>query len=215
MSVRRRLGVVVVAWLLCPALHALRAGDASPAMPDVSLQGVASGRTLNAGFRTDTGRVLAETVSIRQGVTRVDFQVQGQPVHLLRKAEGLWLVSEKAGLLMPVPGSKRIALYVYPVDRPCGGFGGSCDRAESRRIAGRDATAWHFRHAGSSGPDGADSGTLWIDDRYGLLLGYEARDMQGRPLSWRVTTVSFVPLAADRFTLPGDGPVPPKSVPGG
>jgi hypothetical protein len=73
-----------------------------------------------------------------------------------------------------------------------------------------EASGWRFRHAGSRGPDGSDSGTMWIDDEYGLLLGYHAEDMQGRSLDWTVTTVSFEPLPPELFELPDNGKHPDK-----
>jgi hypothetical protein len=93
---------------------------------------------------------------------------------------------------------------------PCRSMDISCEREGKKTIAGREAGGWRFRHAGSRGPDGSDSGTMWIDDEYGLLLGYHAEDMQGRSLDWTVTTVSFEPLAPELFELPDDGKNPDK-----
>lgn len=199
---RDLLGVLMLAY----ALAGLAAESEPAQRPDITLQGVASGKTLKAGFQTPNGRVLPETISIRHSTTRVDFSVQGQSAYLLRVGDKVWLVSELAKLLMPIPDAKRIAIFNYAVERPCRDFGGSCTQAGRREVAGRSTTGWRFRNAGVAGPDGSDSGTLWIDDQYGLLLAYDARDMQGRPMNWRATSVSFSPLPDDRFELPGSLP---------
>ena len=81
----------------------------------------------------------------------------------------------------------------------------SCEREGKKTIAGREASGWRFRHAGTRGPDGSDSGTMWLDDQYGLLLGYHAEDMQGHSLDWTVTTVSFERLPPELFELPDTG----------
>jgi len=75
------------------------------------------------------------------------------------------------------------------------------ERDGTQSTAGCPTTGWRFRHAGTQGPDGSDNGTLWIDDQYGLLLGYHAEDMNCHCMGWTVTNVSFAPRSNTLFKL--------------
>ena len=190
----------LVAWVLSvTAITNSHAAD----MPDVTLSGVASGTALKIGFESNGKRVLPETVYLHGGRTRLEFGDADSQGYLLRDGSSIWLINEKAKLAWPLKYSPTARQYVFDTTEPCKSMDISCEREGKKVIAGREASGWRFRHAGSRGPDGSDSGTLWIDDQYGLLLGYHAEDMQGRPLDWSVTTVSFEPLPAGLFELPG------------
>ena len=180
------------------AAIAARAGD----VPDVTLSGVASGVALKVGFEGSGQRVLPETVFIQGNRTRLEFRSAHQQGYLLRQGSGIWLVNEVAKQAWPLKYSTTARQYLFEPQDPCRSLGVACERVGTKEIAGREAGGWHFTHAGSRGPDGSDSGTMWIDTQYGLLLGYHAEDQQGRSLNWTVTSVSFEPLSPELFELP-------------
>jgi hypothetical protein len=196
-----------VAWVLAAA--AITNSHAAD-MPDVTLSGVASGAALKIGIESNGKRVLPETVYLQGKRTRLEFGSADQQGYLLRDGNSIWLISEKAKVAWPLKYSPSARQYVFDTAEPCKSMEVSCEREGKKIIAGREASGWRFRHAGSRGPDGSDSGTLWIDDQYGLLLGYHAEDMQGRSLDWTVTTVSFELLPPGLFELPDSGKHPGK-----
>lgn len=174
-------------------------------IPDVTLSGVASGAALKIGFEGTGKRVLPETVYLHGNRTRLEFQSADQEGYLLREGNAVWLVNEKAKLAWPLKYSTSARQYVFDAANPCASLDISCAREGKKNIAGREASGWSFRHAGTRGPDGSDHGTMWIDDEYGLLLAYHAEDMQGHSLDWIVTTVSFERLPPELFELPASG----------
>lgn len=199
MIVLRRVATI---WLTLVSTVAV-AGD----MPDVILQGVASGVSLKIGFEGHGSRVLPETVYLHGGKMRLEFQAASQQGYLLRDGNAVWLINDQAKLAWPLQYSSSARQFVFNATAPCKTLSFRCDRDGSKTIAGRPVTGWRFRHAGTNGPDGSDNGTLWIDDQYGLLLGYHAEDMNSHSMDWTVTNVSFEPLAKQLFQLP-DGSDP-------
>ena len=193
-------------WILAAA--AATCGYAAE-MPDVTLSGVASGAALKVGFEGNGKRVLPETVYLQGSRTRLEFgggdDNQG---YILRDGSAVWLINDKAKRAWPLKYSITARQYVFDVTDPCKSIAISCERDGKKNIAGREASGWRFRHAGSHGPDGSDSGTMWIDEQYGLLLGYHAEDLQGRSLDWTVTAVSFEHLPPELFELPAGSPRP-------
>jgi outer membrane lipoprotein-sorting protein len=186
-------------WALLISWSAtLRAAD----LPDVTMHGVASGEALKIGFEGRGKHVLPETIYLHGGRTRVEFQTSDQQGYVLRDGKSAWLINEKAKVAWPLQYSTTARQFVFELAKPCINMAGSCERTSTKQIAGRSVTGWHFKHAGTSGPDGTDSGTLWIDDEYGLLLSYQAEDMQGRSMGWNVSTVTFETLPTDLFMLP-------------
>lgn len=171
-------------------------------LPDVTLSGVASGAALKVGFEGSGKRVLPETVYLHGSRTRLEFQSADQEGYLLRDGNAVWLVSEQAKRAWPLKYSVTARQYIFDANDPCKSLNVTCEREGKKNIADREASGWRFRHAGTRGPDGSDSGIMWIDDQYGLLLGYHAEDMQGRSLDWTVTTVSFERLPPELFELP-------------
>lgn len=188
-----------LAWVF--AASAMTSSHAAD-MPDVTLSGVASGAALKVGFEGTGKRVLPETIYLRGTRTRLEFQSADSQGYLLRDGNAVWLVNEKAKLAWPLKYSSGARQYRLDATEPCRSLDISCERDGKKTIAGREASGWRFRHAGSRGPDGSDNGTMWIDDQYGLLLGYHAEDMQGHSLDWTVTMVSFERLPPELFELP-------------
>ena len=173
-------------------------------VPDVVISAVASGAAQRTGFAAREGHVLPETVYLKGDLARLEFRDHGELDYVLRdtRSDKGWLINERQQAALPLKGGTMARRYVYPIDRPCGDFGGTCDKGDSSAVAGRAATAWNFRHAEGKGPDGADSGKMWVDDATGLLLGYDAQDLGGRSLKWTVTSVEFGPLPPNLFELP-------------
>ena len=65
----------------------------------------------------------------------------------------------------------------------------------------RLAAGWRYDNA--QGPDGTTSGTLWIDTRTGLLLGYRGRTGNQRTeRGLRVTEVTFDEVPSSLFDPP-------------
>jgi hypothetical protein len=186
-------------WILSAA--AATCGHAAE-MPDVTLSGVASGTALKVGFEGNGKRVLPETVYLQGNRTRLEFGSGDNQGYILRDGSAAWLISDKTKQAWPLKYATSVRQYIFDAADPCKSLDMSCEREGKKNIAGREASGWRFRHAGSHGPDGSDSGTMWIDDQYGLLLGYHAEDMQGRPLDWTVTAVSFEHLPPELFALP-------------
>lgn len=178
---------------------------------DITIRAVASGATLRAGFAVGGSRVLPEIVYIKGDMTRLEFQDGGETDYILRdgKAHASWLVNEKARVVLPLGNGPSARQYLFNVDRPCAEFSGSCTKGERVTVAGRVATRWRFLDAGHTGPDGADSGTMWIDDESGLLLGYDGKDMSGRPMKWTVTSVDVGEISPDLFKMPAIEPRKP------
>lgn len=197
-----RLSWIIAIAAAMATMSSSRAAD----LPDVTLCGIASGAALQFGFTGNGKRVLPETVYLHGDHTRLEFQTADGLGYVLRAGNGVWLVSEKAGLARPVPSTPTARQYVFDTTEPCKNMGVSCEREGAQNIAGHEAHGWRFRHAGTRGPDGSDSGILWIDTQYGLLLAYHAQDLQGHSLDWTVTAVSFAPLPAGLFELPQNGP---------
>lgn len=200
----------VVAWFSAVAALTAAVPSRSADMPDVKMSGVASGAALKVGFEGNGKRVLPETVYLHDNRTRLEFQSLDQQGYLLREGNAIWMINEKAKLAWPLKYSTSARQYVFDTTEPCKSMDVSCERDGKKSIAGREASGWRFRHAGSRGPDGSDSGIMWIDDEYGLLLGYHAEDMQGRSLDWTVTSVSFERLPPELFELPASGNRPNK-----
>lgn len=196
--------------MLCALAAAATASSYAADIPDVTLSGVASGAALKVGFEGNGKRVLPQTVYLHGTRTRLEFRSGDQEGYVLRDGNAVWLVNDKARLAWPLKYSTSARQFLFDPNEPCRSLDASCEREGKKTIAGREASGWHFRHAGSRGPDGSDNGIMWIDDEYGLLLGYHAEDMQGHSLDWIVTTVSFERLPPELFELPDNGKHPNK-----
>lgn len=137
----------------------------------------------------------------------MDFASAGQAGYVLRDGKAAWLINDKAKVAWPLRYSPGTRQFRFAITSPCASLGLHCEADGTRIVAGRAASGWRYRHAGTRGPDGSDNGTLWIDDQYGLLLGYHAEDMNSQSMDWTVTSVSFDPLPEKLFLLP-DGSDP-------
>ncbi len=172
-------------------------------LPDVTVRGVASGDGVRLGYGDGGNAVLAETVQLKGDRTRVDVVSGPRRFYVLRKGDTAWLVSERDRFALPVTHTPAGRDWRLDKEAPCRDGGFHCERArDARRIAGRQVVGWRFRSAGTRGPDGTDSGTLWLDADTGLVLAYQAQDMNQRHHDWTATSVEFGPLADELFELP-------------
>ena len=181
-------------------------------LPDVTLHAVASGATLRTGFAGHGTHVLPEVVYLKGELARVEFLDGADTEYVLRdsRARNSWLINEHRQVALPLGNGPTARQYVYALDKPCADFGGgTCSKGDGSTIAGRAVVAWRYRNAGHAGPDGSDSGTMYLDAVSGLLLGYESQDLSGRPMKWTVTTVTFGDLDPKLFQLPPAAPKKP------
>lgn len=184
---------------LLPALLALplRAAD----VPDVRIDAVLQGSGIRGA--DDHGGVAAETVWLKGGRTRVDFDAgEGRRGRILRGGDHAWLLMSSSDRALPANHVKIGAITRLDVARPCWDLGFACEPTGSRIVAERPAQGWRYRHAGRAGPGGTDSGEFWIDAQYGLLLAYKAQDLGGKPCRMQATGVSFAKIDDDAFALP-------------
>lgn len=175
---------------------------AEPQPLSVTLTGVAVGDGYRFALAGRNTGAIAQTVREKGDRVRVDFEAGGQRGTVLRDAQGAWLISALYDVALPLPASTTARPMIYDADAPCRAMDARCERAPDRIILGRPAVGWSFRHAGSRGPDGTDSGTLWLDRETGVLLAHRSEDMSRRHYEWRATSVDFTPLDDALFVLP-------------
>jgi len=186
----------------------MTSGSNATDLPDVTIHAVASGATLRTGFAGHGSHVLPEIIYLKGDFARVEFQDGRDSEHVLRdgKVKNSWLVNEARQFVLPLGNGPTARQYFFPLERPCADFGGTCSKLGPSAVAGRAVIAWRYRNAGHGGPDGSDSGTMFLDTENGLLLGYDSADLSGRPMKWTVTSVDFGKVDPVMFTLPKAAP---------
>lgn len=194
----KRSILVVLAMFALAAVPLWARGEASEATL----------RALVSGFgpvqeRNDAG-MLPVVIRMKGDAVRVDFQgPRGTDGYLLwlGKDGGNWLVSTTGRTALPMPGQPQ--LLRYDPESPCARLGGVCERVDVETVAGRPALAWRYRRAAGRGPDGTDEGTLWLDSRTGMLLGFRGRVAGRNGLrQMRVVSVDYGPVEEHWFELP-------------
>lgn len=168
---------------------------------DVTLHAVATG----VGPVRRGGESIPLTVRMADGHLRIDFKTpRGEDGYLLSRDGGTqaWLVSVPGQLAMPMPAPAWATFRLDP-DAPCAAMRARCEPAQVDVLANRLVRAWRYRGADGRGPDGTDSGTLWVDPRTGLVLGFRGR-VVGRDDTRELKVVSVEHGALDDalFTLP-------------
>ncbi|MHB1057445.1 MAG: hypothetical protein ACYC0F_06150 [Rhodanobacter sp.] len=182
----------------CALLLAWAAMAPAAELPDVKIEAVVQG---GAGARD--GGVAAETVWIKGERVRVDFDAgKGRRGRILRGGGHAWLLMSTSSRALPADHVRIGAITRLDPQRPCWDLGFACSPAENRRVAGRLANGWRYRHAGRDGPGGTDNGVFWIDAQYGLLLAFQAQDLGLKPHRMEATAVHFAKLSDDAFALP-------------
>jgi len=187
----------------------LAAGGASASDAlDVTIHAIASGATLRTGFAGHGTHVLPEIIYLKGDLARVEFYDGKDNEYVLRdgKARNSWLINEARQFVLPLGNGPTARQYFFPLERPCADFGGTCSKLDASTVVGRAAVVWRYRNAGHAGPDGSDSGTMYLDAENGLLLGYDSADLSGRPMKWTVTSVDFGKVDPAMFTLPKAAP---------
>lgn len=190
-------------FALCLLAGVAAAAHAAEPQPlSVTLTGVAVGDGYRFALGGRNTGAIAQTVREKGDRVRVDFEAGGQHGTVVRDAQGAWLISELYDVVLPLPASTTARPMIYDTEAPCRAMDARCEHAPDRIILGRTATGWSFRHAGSRGPDGTDSGMLWLDRDTGVLLAHRSEDMSRRHYEWRTTSIDFLPLDDALFALP-------------
>lgn len=170
-------------------------------MPDVKIDAVLEGGGI--GMSARRAGVAGETIWIKGDKARVDFDAgAGRRGRILRGGGHAWLLMSTSSRALPADHVRMGAITRLDVRKPCWNLGFPCTPVENRRIAGRLAHGWRYHHAGHAGPDGTDSGVLWIDAEYGLLLAFNAKDAAEQTHRMETTAIVFGPLPDDAFALP-------------
>lgn len=142
--------------------------------------------------------------TIRQKGERVRVDIDAGAHHGTTWSDGKtsWMVVDGQPVAFPLGGKASPKPVVYDVDAPCGRMLGTCTRVEEKTLLGRRAAGWAYRNAGGRGPDGTDSGTIWIDKDTGVLLEMRGEDVGRRHYEWRATSVSYEAVPDGIFALP-------------
>jgi len=171
-------------------------------LPDVRIDAVLEGGGIARA--TNPGDVAAETIWIKGGRVRVDFDAgEGRRGRILRGGSGhAWLLMSTSHRGLPADNVRLGAITRLDPQQPCRDLPFDCERVETRAIAGRQAQGWRYRYAGQAGPDGTDSGTFWLDSEHGLLLSFMAQDLGGRQHRMETTAIRFGDLPQETFAMP-------------
>ena len=197
--------VAAVLWLAASTAQAAE----PPAPVPVRLEAVIAGYAALAP-QPQQGPIAVSILLDADGSQRVDFhfaQAAGRGYLLKPAAQSrAWWINEEAGYGLPVADASGD--YWYDPQRPCAQLQARCSAAAGEFIAGRLARAIRYEDA-RHGPGGTRTGTLWIDSRTGLLLGYRGSLSDGRhPRSLRVREVHYGALDPHMFQPPATLRVP-------
>ncbi|NID13999.1 hypothetical protein [Luteibacter yeojuensis] len=142
--------------------------------------------------------------TIRQKGERIRVDIDAGSHHGTTWGDGKtsWMVVDDQPVALPLGGKASPKPIVYDLDAPCTRMLATCSHAEGKMLLGHRAAGWAYRNAGGRGPDGTDSGTLWIDKETGVLLEMRGEDVGRRHYEWRATAVSFEPIPDGIFALP-------------
>ncbi|WP_284343692.1 hypothetical protein [Dyella mobilis] len=191
------LWMIVMAWP-----WATLAAD-SP-VPDVTLKAILSGAGIQAhGSDATAAGVMAETIRLKGSNARIDYD--GGPQQrgsVFRVGNRTWLLPSGSTRPLPVKHLPIASVTRLDTDKPCSELGLSCLQVDDRLIAGRRATGWRYDHAGRAGPDGTDSGVLWIDQETGVLLAIKAKDTSERAYNMETVAIDYAALPDSAFTVP-------------
>ena len=172
----------------------------SAAAADVTLHARATGIGPVRG-----SEAMPMTVRLSESRLRIDFATpRGADGYLLADtaADQAWLVSVSGDVALPVPAPAWTGFRLDPAS-PCGAMGARCEPGAVDVVANTLVRKWRYRDADGRGPDGTDSGTLWVDPRTGLLLAFRGR-LAGRDdvRGYEVLSVQPGKLDEALFALP-------------
>ena len=145
------------------------------------------------------------TVRLSESRLRIDFDIpRGGDGYLLADtaADQAWLISVSGDVALPVPAPAWTGFRLDPA-APCAAMGARCEPGAVDVVANTLVRKWRYRNADGRGPDGTDSGTLWVDPGTGLLLAFRGR-LAGRDdtRGYDVLSVEAGELDDALFALP-------------
>lgn len=195
-----RVACGLFVWIATSGVAAVASDDAPHG--DVTLHAEARG----IGPVRDN-EILPLTIRLSGPHLRIDFQSKsGEDGYLLADttadARQAWLVSRSGDVALPVPAPGWTSLRLDP-EAPCADMAARCEPESVDVVANRLVRKWRYRDADGRGPDGTDTGTLWVDPHTGLLLAFKGR-LAGRSdvRGYRVTAVEHTRVSPDLFELP-------------
>jgi outer membrane lipoprotein-sorting protein len=177
-------------------------GDAS--VPDVKISAVLDGSGVReADASPGQGGALVETIWLKGTRVRVDFD-GGPNMHgrILRDDQHAWLLQPGTDRALPADNVPLGAITRLDTRNPCFALGFACEHADDRLIAGRRASGWRYSDAGHAGPNSTDSGVFWIDAQYGVLLAFNATDVDRRTYHMETASVDFANVPDSTFEPP-------------
>ncbi|SJZ96551.1 hypothetical protein [Novilysobacter spongiicola] len=151
--------------------------------------------------------ILPLTIRLSGSHLRIDFESRsGEDGYLLADttadARQAWMVSRSGDVALPVPAPGWTTFRLDP-EAPCADMAARCEPESVDVVANRLVRKWRYRDADGRGPDGTDTGTLWVDPQTGLLLAFKGRLAgRGDVRGYKVTAVEHTPMSPDLFELP-------------
>ncbi|GAB3028434.1 hypothetical protein GCM10027285_08410 [Oleiagrimonas citrea] len=195
--------VVIQLVRLCALVSLFVAAAAQAHAADIRVDAVLSGTAIPKSSG-DMGRpgTLVETIYVSGERVRVDFKASSRLRGRIYRNGGRTLLRLPSGRVLPT-GWLHLSQHVrLPVREPCFALDLACHGIGSRRIAGREAVGWRFRHAGQQGPLGLDRGTFWLDAKTGMVLELKGRNLADQTLQMHAVAVREAPLPDALFSVP-------------
>jgi hypothetical protein len=173
-------------------------------LPDVTVKAVLSGQGVQVTNLNGSGNnMIAETVRLKSQAVRVDFdggsRLRGS---IYKLGDRTWLLPAGSSHALPVAHMPLASVTQLDPVKPCWQLGFFCQHVDDRLIAGRRASGWRYDHAGRAGPVGTDSGVMWIDAQYGILLGLAAEDTSRRAYRMEAVSIQFAAIPGEVFKVP-------------
>jgi hypothetical protein len=191
------ISMAAASLMLLPA-HGADAGN-----PDVKISAVLDGSGVRSPDAAPGTGAMVETIWLKGTRERVDFD--GGPNmrgRILRDDQHAWLLQPGVDRVLPADNVPLGSVTRLDPKRPCWGLGFACERVDDRLIAGRRASGWRYGNAGRSGPNGTDSGVLWVDAQYGILLAFNAKDVDQRTYHMETASIDFAGVPESTFDMP-------------
>jgi hypothetical protein len=172
--------------------------------PDVKISAVLDGSGVRQpDASSGQAGALVETIWLKGSRERLDFD--GGPNmrgRILRDDQHAWLLQPGVNRVLPADNVPLGSVTRLDAKSPCSGLGFACQRVDDRLIAGRRANGWRYSDAGRSGPNGTDSGVLWVDAQYGIVLAFNAKDVDQRTYHMETASIDFSNVPESTFDMP-------------
>lgn len=195
---------IVLASVTAVSLMVLLVHGADSSIPDVKICAVLDGSGVREADASpgQTGAVV-ETIWLKGAHVRVDFD--GGPNmrgRILRDGQHAWLLQPGVNRALPADNVPLSSITRLDTKNPCWALGFACERADDRLIAGRRANGWRYSNARHAGPNNTDSGVFWIDAQYGVLLAFNATDIDRRTYHMETASIDFANVPDSLFEVP-------------